>query len=172
MSFAVCGVVLLGTGCSQSMEGPLRVGDPLPEFQLTDFEGNKLEFRELANKVILINIWATWCRPCRDEMPSLSALADQLDPNRFLVIGISIDEDYYLADEFLRELHIGFSNYHDPKQLVVRAKLNNQGLPETLIVSANGILVRRLLGERDWLDSAAMELLGQVSDNPDIANGQ
>lgn len=161
------GLILFCAGCQQHTESTLAVGDSFPEIQLTDFEGNRLDFGELGSRVIVINIWATWCRPCRDEMPGLSELASRLDPERFLVIGISIDEDRYLAVEFLRGLHIGFQNYHDPEQQVVRDQLNNQALPETLIVSAEGILKLRLLGERDWLDPAAMEMLGNLAADRD-----
>ena len=165
----LCCLLFLNAGCERYSEGELAVGDSVPRFQLTGFEGDRLDFRERvigepANKVVLINLWATWCRPCRNEMPGLNALAEKLDPERFQVIGISIDEDQNLAKEFLRDLRISFQNYHDPEQLVVRDKLNNQGLPETLVVSTGGILLLRLLGERDWLDPAAMELLGKIAD--------
>ena len=176
----LCCLLILNAGCERHSEDELAVGDSIPGFQLTGFEGDQLDFRERAigerangepaNKVVLINLWATWCRPCRNEMPGLNTLAEKLDPERFRVIGISIDEDQNLAKEFLRDLRISFRNYHDPEQLVVRDKLNNQGLPETLIVSTGGILKLRLLGERDWLDPAAMELLGKVADNQSIAH--
>ena len=165
----LCSLLLLNVGCERHNEDELAVGHSVPGFQLTGFEGDRLDFYERANgepanKVVLINLWATWCRPCRDEMPGLNTLAEKLDSERFRVIGISIDEDQNLAKEFLRDLRISFRNYHDPEQLVVRDKLNNQGLPETLIVSSDGILKLRLLGERDWLDPAAMELLGKIAD--------
>ncbi len=105
---------------------------------------------DINNKYLLINFWATWCSPCRKEMPALQQLSNELDKNKFLVLGISIDEDKNLMQEFLLQHKIYFNNLHDPKQVLATQQLNIQGYPETFIVSPDGIIIKRITGEQNW----------------------
>ena len=99
---------------------------------------------ELRDKALLVNFWATWCEPCRREMPELQALAESLDPDHFAVVGVSIDEDANLAREFLLEFGIDFANLHDPGQLLARDRLGIVAYPQTFLVSPDGVIVDRI----------------------------
>ena len=99
--------------------------------------------------MLVLNIWATWCPPCRREMPSLELLSKTLDPKRFAVIGLSVDSDALLATEFLAQNKITFANFFDKNGNMSR-KLGLTSYPETLVISPDRALVLRKTGFHDW----------------------
>ena len=115
---------------------------------------------DLDDKVLLINFWATWCHPCRKEMPDLQALSDTLGRENFAVIGVSIDEDTNLAHEFLLQSGIRFANFHDRGQTLSSGQLGIRVLPATYIVDADGEILARIDGERRWNRETLREILG------------
>ena len=128
----------------------------------------------LNNKTLLINFWATWCAPCRSEMPELQQLSNSLDKDRFIVIGVSVDEDKNLMKEFLLQKNIKFTNVQDINQQLSQKLLSINSFPETFIISPQGIIIRRITGVRDW-NSKSINLLlesihhGEISaENNDI----
>jgi len=112
----------------------------------------------LNNKTLLINFWATWCAPCRSEMPELQQLSNSLDKDRFIVIGVSVDEDKNLMKEFLLQKNIKFTNVQDINQQLSQKLLSINSFPETFIISPQGIIIRRITGVRDW-NSKSINLL-------------
>lgn len=133
-----------------SKESPLFVeGRAVPPELLALISGEGEAAQPWAGKMLILNIWATWCGPCRNEMPSLNRLWAILDPQRFAVAGISIDVDPLLVSEFLLQHGIGYSNFLDPSGKVVR-ELGLNTYPETLVISPDRRLVRRETGWRDW----------------------
>jgi thiol-disulfide isomerase/thioredoxin len=116
-----------------------------------DLKGDPVSLVMPPDKVTVLNIWATWCGPCRYEMPSLQKLSDQLDTARFQVIGLSIDDDRHPANEFLIERKIRFSNYHDPAQRVTKDLLALRAYPTTYVIVGNRVH-RVVEGWRDWSD--------------------
>ncbi|MEH6627211.1 MAG: TlpA disulfide reductase family protein [Motiliproteus sp.] len=143
-------------GCSDSGgdvskgEGWVEHGPDLSQLQLTDLQGNHVVLSDYAGKSLVINFWATWCAPCRHEMPALQSLSDQLDPERYAVLGITVDEDQNLAEEFLREQGISFKQFIDPQMVLALSELKVRAFPETFIVSSDGQLLRRIVGAREW----------------------
>ncbi len=99
---------------------------------------------DIEGKTLLINFWATWCLPCREEMPGLQRLSDNLDPERFVVIGISVDEDRNLIREFMLQYDIRFPNFQDEKFRLASDLLGIKTYPETFIVSPLGVITRRI----------------------------
>ena len=99
---------------------------------------------DIEGKTLLINFWATWCAPCREEMPALQKLSDSLDPERFVVIGISVDKDRNLIREFILQYGIGFPNFQDDKLRLASDLLGIITFPETFIVSPRGVITRRI----------------------------
>lgn len=138
----------------QSVPPRLAEGQPFPSLDLGRSHGNVLSAATFRGKLIVLNVWATWCPPCRREMPSLERLSRTLDPERFAVIGMSTDADERLAAEFLLQNGITFANFFD-----VHGKLAKQwGLkvyPETFLIAPDGTLIQRIVGLREW-DSPEM----------------
>lgn len=107
-----------------------------------------LEPQTLAGRRLVVNFWATWCEPCRDEMPGLQRLSDSADD--ILVIGVSLDGDVNLAREFLLRHGIRFPNYSMPVDEGRRRGLAIPALPETWLVGTEGRVRARISGARDW----------------------
>lgn len=103
-----------------------------------------------TGKAVVINVWATWCPPCRAELPSLQRLSDGLDPARFAVVGIAVDEDADFVREYLRDVGVRYVNYHDPGQESLREQLTITALPQTFLVRPDGSLAETIVGERAW----------------------
>jgi thiol-disulfide isomerase/thioredoxin len=101
---------------------------------------------------LLVNYWATWCAPCRREMAGLERLSRRAAA-RFTVVGVCVDEDLNLAREWLRREGVSFANFADPGLRISRQALRIDALPETFLVAADGRLIERARGAREW-DSA------------------
>lgn len=129
-------------------------GSPFPPLSVSRSDGNAFSSDAFKGKLIVLNVWATWCPPCRREMPSLERLSKKLDPQRFAVVGMSTDADERLAAEFLMQNGITFTNFFD-----LNGKLAKQwGLnvyPETFVIAPDRTLIHRIVGLREW-DSADM----------------
>jgi len=143
---ALCiGLLMQGlTGCKDVEKPYPGIGEAFP---LSTFEQmTRIDKRDIdiEGKTLLINFWATWCAPCREEMPVLQKLSDSLDPEGFAVIGISVDEDRNLIREFLLQYEIRFPNYQDDKLRLASELLGIKTFPETFIVSPRGVITRRI----------------------------
>ena len=117
-----------------------------PEFTLTDLSGKKWTFSELRGKVVLVNFWATWCPPCRKEMPDLDALYKRFEAKGFVVLGIS-DEDLKKVEPFISERKVSFPVLLDPGR-----KVNDlfvvEGIPKSFVYDREGKLVAQSIDMR------------------------
>ena len=117
-----------------------------PEFTLTDLSGKKWTFSELRGKVVLVNFWATWCPPCRKEMPDLDALYKRFEAKGFVVLGIS-DEDLKKVEPFTSERKVSFPVLLDPGR-----KVNDlfvvEGIPKSFVYDREGKLVAQSIDMR------------------------
>ena len=144
---AVLSVILLG---DSSVAPPLGRGVAAPDFTLATLEdGSELSLGDLRGRVVLVNFWATWCKPCEDEMPSMEQLYRQLSPRGFEMIAVSVDEERAPVEEFKRRMSITFPIVLDPSQATSRL-YQTTGFPESLLVDQNGVVVERYVGPRDW----------------------
>lgn len=151
-AIAICVLALSLVACNRTAapSAPQLVeGQAFPAFMLDFISGGKDVARFLHGKVLVLNIWATWCPPCRREMPGLDRLSKSLDPNRFAVIGLSTDDDALLASEFLAQYGISFINFLDQKGTMSR-QLGLQVYPETFVIAEDRTLLRRMTGLHDW----------------------
>ncbi len=127
---------------------PLAGGDPAPAYAAPTLEGDTLSLAALRGKAVLLNVWATWCPPCRQEMPDLQALHEELAEEGLQVIGVSIDS--YGADrdvgDFLRQYGISFTILHDPEERVTRAFRMSGGIPQSFLIDREGRIVHRWIG--------------------------
>ncbi|HEX6828718.1 MAG TPA: TlpA disulfide reductase family protein [Burkholderiales bacterium] len=136
-------------GCGGNRNGP-RPGDLLPDLALTSLDGRTLATRSLRGRVLVLNTWATWCPPCRREMPALQRLSDAMDATRVTVAGLTVDRDLNLVREFLLAHRVTFPQYVDPDMALANGVLRVVGFPETFVLAPDGRLAARVVGERAW----------------------
>ncbi|MBI5449753.1 MAG: TlpA family protein disulfide reductase [Gammaproteobacteria bacterium] len=139
------------TGCQQaSPPDALQLDRPFPALVVHDLDGGALPLDSYRGRVVILNVWATWCGPCRKELPGLDRLSARLDPQRFAVIGLSVDDDRLAAREYLDDIGVGFVNYIDQGRRLARDRLGIRVYPDTFVISHHGMLVQRFSGARDW----------------------
>jgi thiol-disulfide isomerase/thioredoxin len=137
---------------------PLDKPRVLPEIRFSDGESHDLSLSDFRGRFVLLNIWATWCIPCRKEMPSLDRLQAVFDASQLLVLPLSIDRGIPAVVRFYQELGLKkLGVYIDPSAKVAR-DLNVIGVPETLLVDRDGREIARQMGAVEW-DSPAMVAL-------------
>jgi thiol-disulfide isomerase/thioredoxin len=132
----------------------------LPEFKFQDGEGKERTLSEWRGKVVLLNLWATWCLPCRREMPALDRLQAALGSDRFEVVALSVDRKGLEASrKFLNDTKAErLALYVDPTARA-NTELRAVGLPVTLLVDPQGREIGRLLGPAEWDGEDAMRLI-------------
>ena len=134
-------------------------------FTFADSTGAVKDLSNWKGRVVLLNLWATWCAPCRKEMPELSSLQKLMGSADFEVVALSEDlKGAEASAAFLKE--IGADNlalYVDPKATALAA-LQSVGLPTTVLIDRNGKEVGRLLGPADWASEEAQKLVKEVLD--------
>lgn len=140
----------------------LKVGDRFPLLAFPDQNGKVISLADYHGKVVILNVWATWCGPCRAEMPSLQRLADRLNPEKFVVIGISTDYDDHLVREFLLEQEVRFVNAIDKGAEVLNDRLDLLGLPTTVLIASNGTIRELIEGAREWDSPEMMDLIDEL----------
>ena len=131
-----------------------------PQTRIFDRQGNTYSFADFKGKTLLINFWATWCEPCREEMPTLLHLQQVMEGEDFLLITVSIDwQGYKIIDPFLEEYQVtGLTAYWDKSN-----RLPNQmgviGLPLTVLIDKDGNWVGRFDGPAEWNSVDAIHLM-------------
>lgn len=165
--FLLACLSVTATGCG--VQAPPEVATTESQFPgatLLNFDGSRQSIKDYHGKVAVINFWASWCAPCRREMPDLQRLGELLDPEQFVVLGVSVDEDRFLAEEFLLQHDINFTNYHDKERVVAQQELGINAYPETFLVNAQGKIVRQITGEQRWDSPTMISLLDEIKNNP------
>lgn len=156
---ALAGIV----ACGERTGAGFVPGQPFPAVPLVSLTGNQvLPSEALRGKALVINFWATWCEPCRKEMPSLERLHRLADPAQLSVIGLSVDTDLNLAREFLHQHQLTFPNYTDGEQKLARGLLQIRAFPATFLVAADGSVKAKITGPRDWSSVETRRLLQQT----------
>jgi peroxiredoxin len=110
---------------------------PAPSFSLPDSSGHMVSLSDYQGQVILINFWASWCGPCRKEMPLLQELSQRYGPLGFTLLGVNVEEDSSLADKFLAETPVNFPILYDRENVVSKA-YDVIAMPTTVIVDREG----------------------------------
>lgn len=177
-SFIVClGVLvgLLGTWSDAGYsDGPRRegpgktvdfrkvrpdIGDPAPVFTLIDLTGRPRALPDYHGNVVLLNFWATWCGPCRVEMPSMEVLYQDLQPEGFEILAVSSDpEGSAVTRPFAESKRLTFPILHDPDYRV-SGQYGVRTLPMSFVVNRRGTLTHRVFGARDWNAPEARTLI-------------
>ena len=128
----------------------LGKGAKAPDFTLPGLNGEMISLSDQKGKVVFLNIWATWCPPCVDEMPSMEKLYQQLKGDNFEMMAVSLDQNGSEAVlPFMRKHKLNFTALIDSKG-TLKNKYQTTGVPETFIIDKNGIIVEKVIGPRDW----------------------
>jgi thiol-disulfide isomerase/thioredoxin len=147
-----CGLTLLTTpAVTEALDAPapVAVGQPLPGVIMAGLNGPQRSLSSYRGRPLIVNVWASWCGPCRAESASLERLAWGEAGSRYVVIGISIDDDRNAALKWLRYSNATVSHYIDSR-LTLEHMLGASTIPLTVLVDAGGRVVARFPGARQW----------------------
>lgn len=137
--------------------------EPLPAFTFQDPDGKPITLDAFKGKTILVNLWATWCGPCKLEMPSLDRLQAALGSDKFEVVAISLDKDgKEKAKKFFTDTKISHLNFYIDPTGREAFNLKPVGLPTTYLVDAQGLEIGRLAGPAEWDSEAAKALISKA----------
>ena len=156
VTVAVATVGLVTGACSgQKQFRPLAVGDPAPAYSVVTMHGDSVALASLSGRAVLLNVWATWCVPCRTEMPAIQRLYTQFADSGLTVIAVSVDDPGADAavQQFIRTYGIGFTVARDPSKRVSRT-FRTIGVPETFLLDRRGRIAKRWIGEFDATSEA------------------
>ncbi len=132
-----------------------------PDFTLKDLDGNPVRLRDLRGKVVFLNFWATWCPPCRLEMPAMEKLHKELGTQGLTILAINFGEGSEAIKAFYREQHLTFTTLLD-KKTEVFALYKAWSLPTTYLINKKGELVGKVIGFREWDGVLARSLFQQL----------
>lgn len=166
---ATAGSTIVAQAAAQSPATPAysvgKWSGPLSVFTLTDLDGKTWQPADLTGRAVLLNFWATWCEPCRAEMPALQQLADRHGPDRLLILAINFKEKPARALQFVKSNSLTL-----PVLLDIDGQLAQRWgvkvFPTTLTIDGRGQPQHRVQGEVDWSDKAAEKLIDSLLPEP------
>lgn len=134
-------------GCGEVVPSYGEVGSKVPEYGAHTLAGDSITLASLEGEPILLNIWATWCPPCRKEMPDLQALHDRYSPEGLRVVGVSVDAagTDEAVQQFLEEYGVTYTILRDPSDRISSVFMT-QGVPVTILIDREGTVKWRRLG--------------------------
>lgn len=165
----LCLTLFLGMtfAASDSKEGTkppvrgLKVIKGAPEafpLLLTRLDGSEYDLKDDLGKVVIVNFWATWCMPCRQEMPAMNRLMEKTQGKGIKLIGVNVDEDEKAIQRFLEQVPVDFTILLDPGAETTQA-WRVRGLPTTYVVDTKGRMRYRVLGGREWDEPEVIDFL-------------
>ncbi|GJL55583.1 MAG: thioredoxin [Nitrospirales bacterium] len=135
-----------------------QAGTPMPPFELKTLKGTVVRSTSLKGRLVLLNFWATWCGPCKDEMPALGRLQEQLHDEDFQLLTITSDLQPEAIKAFLNILSVDFPVLLDETQDVSRTYMA-QALPLSVLIGKDGRIIGRAMGPRAWDDLAMIAFM-------------
>jgi len=146
-------VVSLPSIAQQAGKGLTQLPDrpQAPDFVLADIDGNQYRLSDYRGQVVIVNFWATWCPPCRAEMPSMQRAWQQLEKEGILMLGINVGEDEDTIFQFTANYPVEFPLLMDQDSRVIN-QWPVRGLPTTFVMSPEGKITYRAIGGREWDD--------------------
>ena len=172
-AYALVGVVLLivVAWMNQDRIPPVTTGTVAPDFEVEDLDGGLVRLSDHSGDVVLVNIWATWCLPCREEMPSMERLYQEIGEDGFEIMAVSIDAElgrFDLAGRpggdiqvFADSLGLTFPMLHDPSGGIERL-FRTTGVPETFLIGRDGIIYKKVAGGTEWDAPQHKELIQRL----------
>ena len=172
-AYALVGAVLLiiFAWLNQDRVQPVTAGAVAPGFEANDLDGGLARLSDHKGEVVLVNIWATWCLPCRIEMPSMERLYQEIGEDGFEIMAVSIDAElgsFDLAGRpggdiqvFADSLGLTFPMLHDPSGGIERL-YRTTGVPETFLIGRDGIIYKKVAGGTEWDAPQHKELIQRL----------
>lgn len=150
---------------------PVEVGTRAPDFVAYELDGTPVSLAELKGEVVLLNIWATWCPPCREEMPSMQRLHEELGPEGLRIVAVSIDAAAGRVDPagrrggditaFAEQMDLTFGIWHDPDGRI-QETYRTTGVPESFVVDRDGVIMKKVIGSTEWDSEANIQLIRRL----------
>ena len=135
---------------------------PAPDFSFPGLDGKKVRLSDFKGKVVLVNIWATWCPPCVDEMPSMEKLYRKFKEQKFEILAVSIDESGRKAvAPFMKKNRLTFPALIDSDG-TIKSVYRIAAIPESFIIDKQGVLVKKIVGPLDWADPQVFRFFGDL----------
>jgi len=145
---------------------PIQPGLEMPNFTFPDINGREVSLSDHRGKVVLVNVWATWCPPCRQEMPSMQSLYEKFKGENFEILAVSIDSEGRAAvAPFMRKMNLTFPALLDPGE-TIRSLYGITGVPESFIIDKQGILVQKIIGPINWATPEVFFFFKDLIQNP------
>jgi cytochrome c biogenesis protein CcmG/thiol:disulfide interchange protein DsbE len=146
-----------GAGCDRGSH-PTNIGKPAPVFAMSDGT-ETVDLGKLRGKVVVLNLWATWCVPCVEELPSLLALQKKMPG--LAVIGVSTDQDDEVYRKFLVKHNVTLLTVRDASQKV-NEMYGTVMIPETYVIDRQGVIRRKFIGAQDWTGTEIVDYLNKL----------
>jgi thiol-disulfide isomerase/thioredoxin len=140
---------------------PMKDLAPTPEFSLVTPEGKKISLKDFRGKTVFLNFWATWCVPCREEMPAMEKLYQEYKDDNFVVLAINVKDRKQEAISFIKELKITYPVALDPEAEVAQL-YGAWGLPTTYLIGPKGEGLARGWGPAEWYSPAARKMFKEL----------
>lgn len=143
----------------------VEVGSSAPDFPAVDLaSGEPMTFARYRGQVVLLNVWATWCLPCRVEMPSMQRLHEQFANTDFRVVAVSVDrEGPEVVQRFVDELGLTFDVLHDQTTDIQRV-FQTTGVPESFMIDRHGVIIKKVIGAAEWDGPVTETLIRRLLD--------
>ena len=165
VALLVVAVAVAAAWLSRGRIQPVAAGYPAPDFEATDERGRLVTLADYEGKALLLNVWATWCGPCKEEMPSMQRLYDQFSRDDFEIAAVSVDVALGGFDllgnpggdpvAFARELGLTFPVLRDPSGTIQKTYLTT-GVPESFLIGPRGMIWKKVAGATAWDSEAAV----------------
>jgi peroxiredoxin len=142
---------------------PMKDNAPTPDFSLLTPEGKKIALKDFRGKLVFLNFWASWCVPCREEMPAMERLYQEFKDRNFVVLAVNVKDRRQDAQAFVKELKLTYPIAIDPEG-EVGLLYGAWGLPTTYLIGTRGESLARAWGPAEWYSPAARKLIKELLD--------
>lgn len=152
-------LLLALSACQLKNDKHPEKGKSAADFTIHDLEGKTVMLSQFKGKVVMLNFWATWCPPCREEMPSMEALYRKFNKNPdFIMLAVSIDNDAETVREFVKKNNYTLPVFHDANKNA-GSRYGITGVPDTFLIDRNGIIREKVIGPFDWMDPKVVSFI-------------
>lgn len=146
---------------------PMKENAPTPEFSLATAEGKNISLKDFRGNTVFLNFWATWCEPCREEMPAMEKLYREYKNQNFVVLAVNVKDRKQEALAFVKELKLTYPIAFDPNAEAATL-YGAWGLPTTYLIGPKGEGLARGWGPADWYSSAARKLIKELLEEKNV----
>ena len=134
-------------------------GGPTPALVTRNLDGAKVDLKDLQGRVVVLNFWATWCGPCKAELPSLVRLKDKLAGKPFALVALNDGDSPDKIARYLRSAKLDLPVWLDTEDTISTGAWRVHGLPMTFVIDARGHVRYSVIGERDWSDGESLKVI-------------